>query len=56
MKTILIHNSYNSYNRKKDKWEWTVEVFTEKIEKHIFSSKKEAEKFKIKRRKENESK
>ena len=54
MKTEIIHTPYYAYNRIKDKWEWTVEVFKQELLTYIFKSKEEAEEFK--RGKENEFK
>ena len=49
----LIHTPYKAYNRWEDKWEWTVEVFSQELIIHTFNSKEEAEEFKNEKELEN---
>ena len=46
MKTEIIHTPYRSYNRREDKWKWTVEVFFQELITYTFNTEEEAKKFK----------
>jgi len=56
MITKIIHTPYKAYNRKEDKWEWAVEVFSQELITYTFNTKEEAEEFKKKKGNLNESK
>ena len=42
----IIHSPYKSYNRREDKWKWTIEIFSQELIVYTFETEEEAKEFK----------